>query len=74
MICHNVILFQWLANFVALYGDVLWHKLEAVQLGYESLGYIGKRQVIQRWEKTFEYRDIINYLAELGGHLEIEDE
>ena len=72
MIYSNVVLFQWLANLVAPYGDVPWHKLEAVQLGYESLGYIGKRQVIQRWEETFEYPEIIKYLAELGGHLEID--
>ena len=74
MIYNDDVLFQWLANFVASYGDVLWHKLEAVQQGYEMLGYIGKRQIIQRWEETFEYRDIVNHLAELGGHLEIDDE
>ena len=73
MIYHNVVLFQWLANLVAPYGDVLWHKLEATQCGYETLGHIGKRQVIQRWEEFFEYHDIINYLAELGGHLEIDE-
>ena len=50
----------------------LWHRLEAVQMGYESLRYIGKRQVIQRWEDVFDYREIINYLAELGGHIEVE--
>ena len=48
-------------------------KLEAIQIGYESLSYIGKRQRIQRWEETFEYRDILNFLAETGGHIEIED-
>ena len=74
LICSNDILFQWLANFVAPYGDVLWAKLEAIQQGYEALGYIGKRQVIQRWEETFEYRDILNFLAETGGFIEIDDE
>ena len=48
--------------------------MEAVQTGYEMLGYIGKRQIIQRWEEAFEYREIVNHLAELGGHLEIDDE
>ena len=61
-----------LANFVAPLGGVLWHKVEAVQAGYESLGYIGKRQIIQRWEEVFEYQDFINYLAELGGQIEVE--
>ena len=64
--------FQWLANLVAQYRDMLWHKLEAVQTGYESLGYIGERQIIQRWEEVFEYQETINYLAELGGHIEVE--
>ena len=74
MIYHNVVLFQWLANLVAPYGDVLWAKLEATWRGYEMLGYIGQRQVIQRWEETFEYRDIVNFLAETGGFIEIDDE
>ena len=73
-IYSNDVLFQWLANFVARFGDVLWHKLEAVQRGYEMLGYIGKRLIIQKSEETFEYRDIINHLAELGGHMEINEE
>ena len=67
-------MFQWLAALVAPYGDVLWHKLEAIQAGYESLGYIGKRQIIQRWEETFEYQEILNFLAETGGHIEKIDE
>ena len=61
---------MWSANLVSPNGDVLWHKLKAIQAGYESLGYIGKRQIIQRWEETFEYREILNFLAETGGHLE----
>ena len=69
-----MVLFQWLANLVAPHGDVLWAELEAIQAGYETLGYIGKRQVIQRWEKTFEYRDILKFLAEAGGYSEIDDE
>ena len=69
-----MMLFQWLANFFAPFGDVLWHKMEAAQTGYEMLGYIDKRQIIQRWEEAFEYREIVNYLAELGGHLEVDDE
>ena len=73
MIYGNVVLFQWLANLVAPYGDVLWAKLEAIQTGYETLGYIGKRQIIQRWEETFEYREILDFLAETGGHIEIDD-
>ena len=73
MIYNDEVLFQWLANLVSPYGDVLWHKLEAIQQGYEMLGYIGKRQIIQRWEENFEYRDILNYLAELGGHMEIDE-
>ena len=52
---------------------MLWAKLEAIQQGYEVLGYIGKRQVIQRWEETFENRDILNFLAETGGYVEIDD-
>ena len=74
LIYNDDILFHWLANFVAPIGDVLWNKLEAVQQGYEMLGYIGKRQIIQRWEETIEYRDIINHLAELRGHMEIDEE
>ena len=74
MIYSNDVLFQWLANLVAPYGDVLWHKMEAVQTGYEMLGYIGKRQIIQRWEEAFEYQEIVNHLAELGGHIEVDDE
>ena len=57
-------------NLVSPYGDVLWAKLEAIEIGYASLGYIGKRQIIQRWEETFEYRDILNFLAETGGYIE----
>ena len=69
LICinDNDVLFQWLAALVSPYGDVLWHKFEAIQLGYESLGYIGKRQIIQRWEEIFEYHDVINFLAETRG-------
>ena len=66
-------MFQWLATLVAPYGDVLWNKLEAIQAGYESLGYIGRKQIIQRWEETFEYREILDFLAETGGHIEIDD-
>ena len=55
------------------YGDVLWRKLEAIQAGYETLGYIGKRQTLQRWEGTFEY-EILKILAETGGHMEVNDE
>ena len=58
----------------APYGDVLLAKLEAIQAGYETLGYIGKRQIIQRWEEIFEYRDILNFLAETDGFIEIDDE
>ena len=68
------VLFQWLAHLVAPYGNVLWAKLEAIQQGYEVLGYIGKRQVIQRWEETFEDREFLNFLAETGGFIEIDDE
>ena len=73
MIFSSDVLFQWLANLVAPYGDVLWAKLEAIQAGYETLCYIGERQVIQRWDETFEYRDILNFLAEAGGYIEIDD-
>ena len=66
-------MFQWLANLVAPYGDVLWAKLEAIQAGYEVLGYIGKRQIIQRWEQTFENAETLKIVAETGGYLEIED-
>ena len=48
MICSKIFLFQWLDALVCPYGDVLWHKLEAIQAGYKALGYIGKRHVIQR--------------------------
>ena len=74
LVSNNIVLFQWLANLVAPYGDVLWHKLEAIQKGYESLGYTGKRQVTQRWEETFEYHDLVHFLAKTGGHIEIEVE
>ena len=67
-------MFQWLANLVSPFGDVLWHKLEAIQAGYETLEYIGKRQIIQRWEETFEYREILDFFAETGGHIEINEE
>ena len=70
---NDVVLFQRLANLVSPFVDVLWHKLEAIQAGYETLGYIGKRQIIQRWKETFEYAEILKFLAETGGHLEIED-
>ena len=73
MICSKIVLFQWLGALVSSYGDVLWHKLEAIQAGYESLGYIWKRHVIQRLDQTFEYRDILNFLAETGGQVEIDD-
>ena len=72
LICNSIVLFQWLFALVDPYGDVLWHKLEAVQLGYESLEYIGKRQVNQRWEETSEYRNILHFLGETGGLIEVE--
>ena len=74
MIYSNDVLFQWLANLVAPYGDVLWAKLEAIQTGYETLGYIGKRQIIQRWEETFEYEEFLKFLAETGVDLEIDEQ
>ena len=57
LICSNIALFQWLSALVSSCGDFLWHKLEAIQAGYESLGFIGKRHIIQRLEETFEYRE-----------------
>ena len=50
----------------------MWHKLNDIQQDYEALGYIGKKQVIQRCEETFEYRDILNFFAESGGKIEID--
>ena len=52
-----------LAALVSPYGDVLWHKLKAIQGEKISVGYIGKRQLIQRCEETFELRDILKFLA-----------
>ena len=56
------------------YGDVLWHLLEAIQAGYETLGYIGTRQIIQRWEQFFEYEELSKLLAEIGDHPDVNDE
>ena len=67
LICSIFVLFKWLTALVSAYGDVLWHKLEAIRLGYESLGYIGKRHVIQRWEETFDHPEIHDFLVETEG-------
>ena len=48
-------------------GDILWHKLEAIQAGIESSRFNGEIQLIQRLEETFENRDSLNFLAETGG-------
>ena len=73
MICSHIVLSQWFATLVDTYGDILSQKLEVIQLEFDSLGFIGKRHVIQRWEETSEEKDTLNILAKVGGYIKSDD-
>ena len=63
---------SWLLALQSGSGEAIFAQLEAVERGYQKLGFVGKHQILQRWARGEEFTAIINYLSGVGGFLTIE--